>query len=534
MTSTPVEVPLVKTRLSFMMFLQYAIWGAWLPILYPFLLGYRGFSLAETGYCLSAGAVGAIFGPFVVGQLADRNFATERLLFVSHLVGAILIWVLAWADSLPVFLILSLVYGFVYAPTIALTNSITLANIRNRDRDFGPIRFWGTIGWIVAGILVGQYLLRTATPDLTERSTAGVTASQLATETEFAVPALLERSPVTVDSFAAGTANWVLKEGGTPDGSIDQVAGYVTTRIEDALAAEDARVRADIEAGEPVPTPEELAEGRALAAQSVIQGGLQDRARQFAFSMSALLGLIMAFFCLFLPHTPPSRGAKEKLAWAEALGEIKLQPLFTLFLIAVPVSMIHQFYFVYTADFVSGIQNTARSAGANAFSSAVNQIFGVGGGGLMTLGQMSEILVLGLMPFLTKIFNRKALLCIGLAAYALRMAIFAFMPDLVPVLFGVALHGLCFGCFIFVAFMVVDEHTTKDVRATAQNLFNLVIVGIGIIVGSYFATGVVGTWATVDGAMDFVRLFSFPMWMAVGCLVIMLVAYPNRAKPLDA
>ena len=101
--------------------------------------------------------------------------------------------------------------------------------------------------------------------------------------------------------------------------------------------------------------------------------------------------------------------------------------------------MIHQFYFVYTAEFVSGIQNAANSEGANAFANTVNQVLGVGGGGLMTLGQMSEILVLGLMPFLTKIFNRKTLLCIGLLAYGLRMAIFAYQPELVPVLFGVAL-----------------------------------------------------------------------------------------------
>ena len=437
--SAQVFVPLAKTRLSFMMFLQYAIWGAWLPILYPFLMGHRGFSLEETGACLAAGAVGAIFGPFVVGQLADRNFATEKLLFVSHLIGAVLVWMLAEVDSFNAFLVLSLVYGFVYAPTIALTNSITLANISDRDRDFGPVRLWGTLGWIAAGILVGQYLLR------------------------FAMP-----------------------EGVSP---------------EEAAAALDA--------------------GRAMA-----------------FKMSAVLGLIMAFYCLTLPHTPPAKGAKEKLAWAEALGEISVQPLLTLFLIAVPVSMIHQFYFVYTADFVSGIQTAANSEGANKFASAINQVVGVGGGGLMTIGQMSEILVLGFMPFLTKIFNRKMLLCIGLLAYALRMAIFAYMPDLVPVLFGVALHGLCFGCFIFVAFMIVDEHTTKDVRATAQNLFNLVIVGIGIIVGSYFATGVIGNWAMVEGAngpeMDFVRLFTFPMWMAIGCLVIMLVAYPNRAKPLES
>ena len=335
------------------------------------------------------------------------------------------------------FMLLSIGYSdLVYMPTIALTNSITLEHIRDRDRDFGPVRLWGTLGWIAAGILVGQYLLRFATPT-----------------------------------------------------GLDVTA-------EEVLATQDA--------------------GRAMA-----------------FKMSAVIGLVMAFYCLTLPHTPPSTGANKKLAWAEALEEIRFQPLLTLFLIAIPVSMIHQFYFVYTAEFVSGIQNAANSEGANAFANSVNQVLGVGGGGLMTLGQMSEILVLGLMPFLTKIFNRKTLLCIGLLAYGLRMAIFAYQPELVPVLFGVALHGLCFGCFIFVAFMVVDEHTTKDVRATAQNLFNLVIVGIGIIVGSYFATGVIGNWAQVDGEMDYVRLFTFPMWMALGCLVVMLVAYPNRAKPLE-
>ncbi|MDG2030360.1 MAG: MFS transporter [Phycisphaerales bacterium] len=531
---TTAVAPFLKTRLSFMMLLQYAIWGAWLPILYPFLLGYRGFSLEETGYCLSAGAVGAIFGPFVIGQLADRNFSTEKLLFVSHLVGALLVWLLAEVDSFPIFVLISLVYGFVYAPTIALTNSITLANIRNRDRDFGPIRLWGTIGWIVAGILVGQYLLRTATPDLTDQGTMGVTATQLAADPDTSLPILLEKNPVVQQSFAAKAANWTVENGEVSTGSTEEVVAYMAATIRKSLADYAAAVKKGVEEGEPQPTPVELQAGEAEAAEVFIQGGLQNRGRQFAFSVSAALGLLMAIFCLFLPHTPPTKGAKDKFAWAEALGEIRLQPLLTLFLIAIPVSMIHQFYFVYTADFVSGIQNAANSDGANAFANGVNQILGVGGGGLMTLGQMSELLVLGFMPFLTKIFNRKMLLCIGLIAYALRMALFAFMPDMVPVLIGVALHGVCFGCFIFVAFMVVDEHTTKDVRATAQNLFNLVIIGIGIIVGSYFATGVIGNWATVDGSMDYFRLFTFPMWMAVGCLVIMLVAYPNRAKPLDA
>ena len=172
----------------------------------------------------------------------------------------------------------------------------------------------------------------------------------------------------------------------------------------------------------------------------------------------------------------------------------------------------------------------AGSGAADAFSRGVNQVFGVGGGGLMTIGQMTEIAVLGFIPALAKSLSRKQLLAVGLAAYAGRMALFAYAPSLFPVLLGVALHGLCFGCFIFVAFMVVDENTSSTVRATAQNLFNLVIVGIGIIVGSWFATGVVGKWASASGAMDHAKLFSVPMYMALGCLAVLLVAYPSGRK----
>ena len=166
----------------------------------------------------------------------------------------------------------------------------------------------------------------------------------------------------------------------------------------------------------------------------------------------------------------------------------------------------------------------------------MNQVFGVGGGGLMTIGQMTELVVLAAMPFIAKGFSRKTLLLVGIAAYAARMALFAFAPELPTVLLGVALHGVCFGCFIFVAFMVVDEYTTADIRATAQNLFNLVIIGIGIIVGSLFATSVVARYATAGGAqqMDYERLFSVPMYMAIACFVLMLLFYPAKKAAAPA
>ena len=93
---------------------------------------------------------------------------------------------------------------------------------------------------------------------------------------------------------------------------------------------------------------------------------------------------------------------------------------------------------------------------------------------------------------------------------------------------GIALHGFCFGCFIFVAYMVVDEETPDDVRASAQNLFNLVIIGIGIIVGSKIA-GEVSDWATVNGTLDYTKLFSIPMWASFACLGLLLLFYPSRS-----
>lgn len=425
--------PNMSARLSMMMFLQYGIWGAWLPILFPFLMGHRGFSLGQTSGIMAAGAVGAVFGPFIAGHLADRHFATQKMLAVSHFVGAILVWFLASVTSFPVFLLLSVVYGLIYAPTLALTNSLAFHHLTDRDSQFGPIRLWGTISWIVVGIGTGQWLLyKHSSPEL--------------------VGAALE------------------------------------------------------------------------AAQNAGRGD--------AFRISAILGLLMAAYCLTLPHTPPAKQHTRQSSNAsmKAIREIIRSPaLRVLFLLAIPVSMIHQFYFVHTSEFLSILQRA--STGADSFANAINRIFGVGGGGLMTIGQMTEIVVLALIPFMASRIGRKGLLVIGLLAYAARMAIFAYVPFIAPVLLGVALHGFCFGCFIFVSFMIVDEETTADVRASAQNLLNLVIVGLGISVGSWIAVYVVGSWAMLEtGELDYTRLFSVPMWAALACLVVLLVAYPSASK----
>jgi MFS family permease len=145
----------MNRRLSAMMFLQYAIWGAWLPFLYSFLSAHRHMSGPEIGNMFAAGAVGAIFGPFIAGQLADRFFSTEKMLAFSHAIGAMLISQLARIEDYSTFLWFSLAYGFLYAPTLALTNSLAFHHLKDRDRDFGRVRLWGTVGWIVVGLAMG-------------------------------------------------------------------------------------------------------------------------------------------------------------------------------------------------------------------------------------------------------------------------------------------------------------------------------------------------------------------------------------------
>ena len=237
-----------------------------------------------------------------------------------------------------------------------------------------------------------------------------------------------------------------------------------------------------------------------------------------AFRLSAILGILLGLYCLMLPKTPPQPG-QQKFAPLEALGEIKKMPLLALFLISFPIACVHQFYFVHTAGFVGKLNHP--------WAEGINKVFGVGGGGLMTIGQMAEILVLAFMPVLAKKMSRKSLLTLGLLAYILRFGIFAFASNPALIIPALALHGFVFGCFFFVCFMIVDENTSKDVRASAQGLFNLIIVGIGTIVGNLVA-GKIAAVAGKSGTMDYSKLFSIPMWICVACLALLLIFYPSR------
>lgn len=416
-TLVPAAVPSgIIPRLSVMTFLQFAIQGAWLPLLFSFLRNHRGIDQTVVGNILAVGAIGAMLSPLIAGQIADRYLNAERLMALLHFVGAAVVLRIAYATNPNELYLHSFVYGLLYTPTLALVNAISFRHLPDASRDFGKVRVWGTAGWVFVGIAVGQWLL-----------------------------------------FKAG-------------------------------------------------------DNRALQFQYMAD----------AMKASALLGLILGLYSFTLPATPPAPG-REKFAPAEAIKEVcRQRGLLTLFLLAFPVAALHAFFFARAADYLTSGRVHLPDA------SWINKIFGVGGGGLMTVGQISELFVLATMPLIVKRFNRKTLFAIGLAAYSLRFFIFAYLPYAWATILGLALHGIVFGCFFFLVFITIDEYTTKDVRSSAQNTFNLIIFGVGVILGNWLS-GQLGAWVTGPGnSIDWQKFYAVPGAITLACLVALLIFYPSR------
>jgi nucleoside transporter len=146
----------LRLSLSVMMFLQFAIWGAWFVVFFPYLKG-KGFSDGQAAAIMGNMALGAIFATLFAGYIADRFVASERMMGILHLTGAGLLWWMAQIQDPAQYWTLfgvSLAYALVYNPTLALANSIAFSHVPDATRDFPGIRVLGTLGWIAVGFLI--------------------------------------------------------------------------------------------------------------------------------------------------------------------------------------------------------------------------------------------------------------------------------------------------------------------------------------------------------------------------------------------
>lgn len=157
----------LNARLSLMMFFNYVIWGAWYVTLATYLTATLKFSGTQAGAVFGTTALACMISPFFVGMIADRFFATERVLAALHLVGAVLLYLVTRVTSFGEVYFILLAYCICYFPTLSLTNSLTLRQVKDASKEFPLIRVFATIGWIAIGQTVGLMGVEaTATPFL--------------------------------------------------------------------------------------------------------------------------------------------------------------------------------------------------------------------------------------------------------------------------------------------------------------------------------------------------------------------------------
>jgi nucleoside transporter len=148
--------PPIRLQLYAMMFLNFFVWGIWFVTMGTYLTkGGIGASGEQTGLAYGTQCLGAIIAPFIIGMIADRFFAAQKILGVLHLLGAILLYTLSSQNEFGSFYTSLLIYMILYMPTLALVNSIALKQVTDAEKEFSGIRMWGTIGWIVSGLIIG-------------------------------------------------------------------------------------------------------------------------------------------------------------------------------------------------------------------------------------------------------------------------------------------------------------------------------------------------------------------------------------------
>ncbi|HZN40635.1 MAG TPA: MFS transporter [Planctomycetota bacterium] len=400
-----------RWKLFLMMVLQFFIWGAWLPPLFDIM---KGLEFDETQKALigSGFAIASIVGIFFSNQFADRTFAAERFLAVSHLIGGLAMVGLYCTTSFPTFFVLMLVHSLVYVPTISVTNSLAFAHLGDAQKEFGIVRMGGTIGWILA----------------------------------------------------AWPLYFVLK----------------------GIAPEDA-----------------------LAAKRTV------------FLIAGIAALLLAGFSLSLPHTPPKPAATaaDRLAWIKAARLLKLPFVLVLFVVTFIDATVHSGYFVMTFTFLEKV--------------------GFEGGQIMpvmSIGQVAEILTMAALGLVLKNLGWRWTMTLGVLGHAARFAVFAFCNDHTVIMAVQVLHGICYAFFFATVYIFIDAYFPKDVRTSAQGLFNLLILGLGDLAAKWIFVPLQAHYTSADGkSIDYQSLFLWPTAMALFAAVMLAALFrPPAAAVLTA
>lgn len=370
-------------RLSVMMFLQFFVWGAWFVTLGTYLGQGVGFTKGQVGYAFLMNNIAAVVSPFFIGMIADRFFASQKVMGVLHLVGGVVLYSCTGVTTVGWLIFGFLLYNLCYMPTLALVNNISFHQMEKPDTQFPRVRVWGTIGWIAAGLIISFVLSR-----------------------------------------------------------------FYGDGVESSV----------------VP-----------------------------MKMAAIASIVMALYSFTLPNTPP-QNVGEKVTAGEVLGVkairlLKERSFFVFALCSLLISIPLAFYYNFTHPFLTDLKMPRVAA-------------------MQSMGQMSEVIFMVLMPFFLMRLGVKKMLLVGMLAWAARYALFANgnMDSTAWMLYaGIILHGVCYDFFFVTGQIYVDKKAPREIRASAQGFIALLTYGVGIGLGS-IVSGKVGDAVTAGGVTDW-RVF---------------------------
>jgi nucleoside transporter len=238
---------------------------------------------------------------------------------------------------------------------------------------------------------------------------------------------------------------------------------------------------------------------------------------KWVFIVAALISFVLAIYSLTLPHTPPRKveAGADKVAWLKALRLLGLPFVLVLFIVTFLDATIHNGYFVVIDGFLQRV-------GISANMSMV----------VSSIGQVAEIVTMLILGAVLKKLGWKVTLIVGIFGHALRFGIFAFFgtPDWQWLIIAVqVLHGICYAFYFVTVYIFVDAVFPKDVRASAQGLFNLLILGVGMVVASQLFPRLAAAY-TVNGQVDYHKLFLVPSGLALLGIILLAIFFrpPTR------
>ena len=424
-----------------LMFLEFAIWGAWLPVAGTYFQGQSatgmGLSGMQMGVLFALMPASSIFMAPIFGQLADRVVNSEKLMATLHLLSACALFGLSRQTTFAGIFTFLLIHCLLFSPTVALSSSVVLHHLDNPNKQFGNVRVAGTIGWLVS--------------------------------------------------------LWILT----------------------ALR---------------------------MSGKIHIVGDM--------FVVAGILSVCLGVLCFFLPKTPPTPSAENRYAFGKAFQLMKNPNFMMLMVVSFVICTQFDFFYMFTPGYLTA--PTMDSLKRSLPDSYVQS--GFAGLGLlpkqvsfvMSLAQVSEVVMMLSLPFLLKNLGYRWTIFAGIAAWCLRYLIIVLFAGFAWTVASIMLHGICIACFMIGGSLYVASVASADIRASAQALYAMITFGLGRVVGAIFG-GYIETANTVklpvqlsipgafdvDKLVNWKALFAVPTGITFACVLLFPFLFRLKKSELE-